>query len=256
MGLVPYAERFAEAGFASMAFTYRHFGDSSGSPRQLLHVGRQLEDWASALRFARTEIDADSERIALWGTSFGGGHALVTASRNPTVRAVVVQCPFSDGFASSAAIPTGTLARLALAGLRDAFVSVIRPSSTVTVPLVGPPGSTALMSAVDAGPGMFALAAHSQSFVNSATARTALRIPLYRPGRAARRIAAPILFCVADHDSVAPAAATMRHARRARQSTIVRYPVKHFDFYAGRVFEHVVTDQVAFLQRHLEVAAA
>lgn len=56
MGLQQYAKRFAQAGIASLAFTYRHFGDSSGWPRQLLSVGRQLDDWRSALR----------------GTSFGG----------------------------------------------------------------------------------------------------------------------------------------------------------------------------------------
>jgi hypothetical protein len=63
------------------------------------------------------------------------------------------------------------------------------------------------------------------------------------------------LFCVAEDDSVAPAAATIRHARRAPKSTILRYPVKHFDFYVGPTFEQVVADQEAFLQSHLEVAS-
>jgi pimeloyl-ACP methyl ester carboxylesterase len=255
MGLQPYAERFAEAGIASLAFTYRHFGDSTGWPRQLLMVGRQLDDWCSALRFARDAANVDSNRIALWGTSFGAGHALVTASRDPGLRAVVAQCPFTDGLASTAAIPASTIARLALLGLRDMFAAFIHPSSPVAVPLVGPPGSTALMSAPDAAPGMFALTTNSQPLTNAAAARVALRIPLYRPGCATRRITAPVLFCVAEDDSVAPAAATIRHARRAPISTILRYPVKHFDFYAGPTFEQVVADQAAFLQRHLEVAS-
>jgi hypothetical protein len=62
-------------------------------------------------------------------------------------------------------------------------------------------------------------------------------------------------MAVADHDGVAPAAATVRHARRAPRSTILRYPVGHFDFYTGPTFERVITDQVAFLRRHLEVAS-
>jgi uncharacterized protein len=255
MGLQPYAERFAQAGIASLAFTYRHFGDSSGWPRQLLSVGRQLDDWRSALQFAREVPDVASNRIALWGTSFGAAHALVMANRDPGVRAVVAQCPFTDGVASIAAIPAPTVARLTLLGMRDLFASFIHPSSPVTVPLVGPPGSTALMSAPDAAPGKFALTIDRQPFMNAATARVALRLRLYRPGRGARRITAPVLFCVADHDRVPPAAATIQHARRVPESTIRRYPVGHFDFYAGPTFEHVVTDQVAFLQRHLEVAA-
>jgi uncharacterized protein len=255
MGLQPYAERFAEAGIASLSFTYRHFGDSTGWPRQLLMVGRQLEDGRSPLRFARDAANVDSNRIALWGTSFGAGHALLTASRDPAVRAVVAQCPFTDGLASTAAIPVSTVARLAFLGFRDMLAAFIHPSSPVTVPLVGPPGSTALMSAPDAAPGMFALTTNSQPFTNAAAARVALRIPLYRPGRATRRITAPVLFCIAEDDSVAPAAATIRHARRAPKSTILRYPVKHFDFYVGPTFEQVVADQEAFLQSHLEVAS-
>lgn len=125
------------------------------------------------------------------------------------------------------------------------LASFIHPTSPVRVPLVGPPGSTALMSAPDAALGMLALTTNSQPFINTAAGRVALRIPLYRPGRATRRITAPVLFCVADHDSVAPAAAAIQHARRAPKSTIRRYPVGHFDFCAGPTFEHVVTDRVA-----------
>src|SRR4051794_28738032 len=75
-GLEPYAERFADAGIAALAFTYRHFGDSGGRPRQLLDIERQLGDWAAALAYARSLDGIDHERIALWGTSFAGGHGI------------------------------------------------------------------------------------------------------------------------------------------------------------------------------------
>lgn len=45
MRLDAFVERFARAGIAALAFTYRHFGDSSGQPRQLLSIKRQLADW-------------------------------------------------------------------------------------------------------------------------------------------------------------------------------------------------------------------
>ena len=75
-GLEPYARRFADAGIAALAFTYRHFGDSGGQPRQLLDIERQLADWAAAIAYARRLDGIDPERIALWGTSFGGGHVI------------------------------------------------------------------------------------------------------------------------------------------------------------------------------------
>ncbi len=37
-----FAERFAEAGFAALAFDYRHFGASEGEPRLLVSISRQL----------------------------------------------------------------------------------------------------------------------------------------------------------------------------------------------------------------------
>ena len=76
-----YGRRFAEHGLAALAFTYRHFGDSGGTPRQLLSIDRQLEDWESAISYARTREDVDAGRMAIWGSSFGGGHAITIAAR-------------------------------------------------------------------------------------------------------------------------------------------------------------------------------
>src|SRR5437667_265384 len=86
-GLEPYAERFADAGIAALVFTYRHFGDSGGQPRQLLDIERQLGDWAAALAYARSLDGIDHERIALWGTSFAGGHVIEAAARDGAVAA-------------------------------------------------------------------------------------------------------------------------------------------------------------------------
>jgi pimeloyl-ACP methyl ester carboxylesterase len=251
MGLEAFAERFADAGIASLSFTYRHFGDSGGTPRQLLSIRRQRQDWTSALAYARRELSVDTGRIALWGTSFGGGHALATAARDGSVAAVIAQCPFTDGLASAAALGSTGLVRLTGPAIRDLVAGGRRSRSPVTVPLAGPPGSTALMIAPDAAPGMLALVDPDESFVNEAAARIALRVPFYFPGRAARRIQAPVLYCVAERDSVAPARATLRHASRTPRATIVRYPAGHFDLYSGPTFDQVISDQVAFLREHL-----
>src|SRR5205807_2673680 len=135
-GIEPYAQRFADAGIAAMVFTYRHFGDSGGQPRQLLDIERQLDDWAAALAYVRTLEEIDSTRIALWGTSFGGGHVLVTAARDGDVAAVVSQCPFTDGVAATRAASPRSLARAAVLALRDELAR-IRNKPPVLVPLVG-----------------------------------------------------------------------------------------------------------------------
>jgi len=58
MRLDAFAERFADAGLAALVFDYRHFGDSTGEPRQLIDIGKQHDDWRAAVAFARGLGDA------------------------------------------------------------------------------------------------------------------------------------------------------------------------------------------------------
>ncbi|MBP2332059.1 S9 family peptidase [Corynebacterium freneyi] len=64
-----------------------------------------------AVRSRRRSRDGvDPDRIVLWGTSFGAGHVIRAASRDPRVAAVIAQCPFTDGLASMFTLPPATLA--------------------------------------------------------------------------------------------------------------------------------------------------
>lgn len=255
LGLEPYARRFADAGIAALAFTYRHFGDSGGQPRQLLGIERQLADWAAAIAYARDLDGIDRERIALWGTSFGGGHVIEAAARDGAVAAVVSQCPFTDGLAGVRAASPRSLARAVVPALRDELAR-LRDKPPVLIPLVGPEGSAALMTSPDSEPGYRALIPPGVHFENGVSARFINRVGRYRPGRSARRVDAPILFCVCDKDAVARPAAALRYAATAPRGEVKRYPVGHFDIYRGEPFEHAVRDQTEFLVRHLEVANA
>ena len=251
-GLEPYARRFADAGIAALAFTYRHFGDSGGQPRQLLDVERQLADWAAALAYARRLDEIDNERIALWGSSFGGGHVIEAAARDGNVAAVVSQCPFTDGLASTRAANKPSVARSMAPALRDELAR-LRGRPPVLVPLIGPPGSPALMTSPDSDAGYRALIPAGANFENGVSARFLNRVGRYRPGRSARKVTAPILFCVCDNDAVAPATAALRYAATAPRGEVKRYSVGHFDIYRGEPFEHAVNDQTDFLLHHLEV---
>jgi dienelactone hydrolase len=91
------ARRFAEAGFAALTFDYRSFGESGGEPRHVVSFQGQLEDWRAAIRFARGLEGVDAGRIALWGSSLGGGHVVYVAAEDPRIAAVVAQIPF-NGF--------------------------------------------------------------------------------------------------------------------------------------------------------------
>lgn len=251
MRLGAFAERFAAAGIASLAFTYRHFGDSSGEPRQLLSIKRQLADWDAAIAHVKTRTDVDTSKIAVWGSSFGGGHAITVAARHPELAAAVSQCPFTDGIAAARVLgPRRSMGMLPIVA-RDLFAG-FRRAEPVRIALAGDPGDKALMTAPDAKSGYFALVPKGGTLINEVAARVVPTITAYRPGRSAKKVTMPILFCICDHDSVAPPKETLDYARTAPKGEIKSYDFGHFDIYLGEAFEAAVTDQVEFLTRHLK----
>lgn len=102
MKLPEFAALFAKAGYAVFLFDYRCFGLSEGQPRQLVSPWRHCEDYEEAIRHIKVTKglfgQVNPERIILWGTSYSGGHALVTASKlGSTISAVVAMEPFLIG---------------------------------------------------------------------------------------------------------------------------------------------------------------
>jgi pimeloyl-ACP methyl ester carboxylesterase len=254
MRLDAYAERFSAAGYACLVFDYRNFGDSDGQPRQVLDVDMQLADWAAAVAYARTLDGIDRDRIGLWGTSFGGGHVIATAARLPGIAAAVAQCPFTDGIASVRTI-SGPLitARITARAVRD-VVGARLGKPPVMVATAGQPGEIALMNAPDAYAGYLRLVPEGAELLNEVAARIGLKVITYRPGRLTAKITCPILFCVCETDSVAPAGATLRYAAKAPRGEVRTYPEGHFEIYVDDAFERVVADQLAFLDKHLKSA--
>ena len=60
MMLDQYERWFSRAGFAVVAFDFRHLGESGGVPRQLMSIRRYFEDIDAALAFIRGRPELDS----------------------------------------------------------------------------------------------------------------------------------------------------------------------------------------------------
>ncbi|MFF4378309.1 alpha/beta hydrolase [Kitasatospora sp. NPDC001547] len=257
-GLLNYAEPFAAAGIDVLAFDYRGFGDSGGAPRQDVSVRRQRQDYHAALAAARRLPGVDPDRIAVWGVSYAGGHALVVAAQDARVAAVVSLTPVTDGLASLAQVVrhagVGRLLRLAGHGLRDA-ARALTARAAHRVPVVGEPGVLAMMSVPRAEELCASFA--GSAFRNEVCARAALKVGLNRPTTFVGRLACPILVQVGTHDRIAPPAAARRTARKAgRWAQLREYPVDHLDVYAGPGQRRVLADQLAFLTHTLDPAGA
>ena len=245
-----YAERFAQAGLAALVFDYRYFGDSDGEPRQLLDIRRQLEDWRAAIAYARTLEGVDPARIAIWGSSFGGGHVMTLAARDPSLAAAVSQVAFADGLITLPSLGIGQALWLTREGLRDQ-VAALRGRPPHMIAAAGPPGSNSVMNTPDAEPGIQAITPPGSTWRNEVAARIALHIGSYRPARQAGKIRCPILFCVADNDDLTAPGLVLKAASKAPRAEVKRYPIGHFDIYVGEAFERAVSDQTDFLKRHL-----
>lgn len=250
-----YAERFAAAGLGVLLFDYRHFGASAGEPRQLVNIAQQHADYNAAIAYARGLDWVDPDRVAVFGSSFSGGHVLAVAARDRRLAAVVSQCPFTDGLATLPRLGVMNSAKLTLAGLRDAARAAAgRPP--YYIPAVGPPGSFGVMTTPESEPGMKALVPAETNWENRVAARIALYVASYRPGRAAAKLRCPVLFCICDQDSLAPADTTAKYAARAPRAEIKRYPVGHFEIYVDPTWRQAVRDQAEFLVRALGARAA
>ncbi len=252
--LEPYAERFAAAGFHVVLFDYRYLGDSDGEPRQLVSIPCQLEDWKSAIAFARSMPGVDPERIGLWGSSLSGGHVVVAAARDKRIAAISAQCPMLDGHASARKVRKqvgfANIARLAAAsaydGVRGAF-----GLSPCYVPLVAPPGELAAMPTADAYAGLKAIV--PPGWRNQVAARLFLRLPFYRPIQYANEVKCPALVIACEEDTVVSTeAAASTVERMGTKATLTSLPIGHFAIYLGQWFERSSSAQIAFFTTALQ----
>jgi uncharacterized protein len=253
MILPDYAVRFRAAGFAVLAFDYRYWGESGGEPRQLIWIPDQVADLAVAIDYARGRAEIDPSRIALWGTSFGGGHVVTTAAEDHEIGAVIAQVPFLDGVAAYELEREGDTIGLSLLTLMHGQRDIARSwlgLSPNAIPIVGKPGTIAMMAGQEAWD---FFAAHApEDFVNEVPARIMIRADKYRPIKSAGDVQCPVLLQMAERDPFVPAGAIEETARAlGDRATLQRYDIGHFEIYTGDAFEKSVADQLAFLDEYL-----
>lgn len=256
LGLPKYAEKFAARGMAVLAFDYRNFGDSEGEPRQVIDVASQLEDYRAAVRYARAYPAVDPQRVALWGTSLSGGHVLVVAAEDPSLRAVVSQVPLIDGWHRGRDLRqrlnwdvTVRTAQFTVAAVRD-VIRERRGRSPYLVPVVAEVGHVAVFTEPDARLVFEALGGEAVGWRNELAPRFIFALPRYRKGTA-ERLGMPVLMCLGDNDLQASSRYAARIASRMPHVDVRHYPVGHFDVYVGALFEEISTAQADFLRSHL-----
>jgi uncharacterized protein len=253
-GLLEFAEPFADAGIDAFVFDYRGYGDSEGEPRQHVSVRGQRQDYHAAVAAARNLPGVDLDRIALWGTSYAGGHVIAVAAQDRRVAAIIAMNPATDGLAALAQLASyagvGPLMRVVAHGVRDVGQALTKRAPH-HIPVVAQPGSLAAISTPGAEEAYTAMA--GPTWRNEMCARSALAVGFNRPITQASRLACPILVQVGTNDRVAPPNAARRAAKKAGYWThLCEYPIDHFDFYQEPWQQQVLADQLEFLTRVLD----
>lgn len=83
------AEALNRAGYVTLNFDYRYFGESGGEPRLRLVPQAQVQDVRNALTFLETVPEVDGSKLGLLGISLGCSVAAAAAGTDPRVKAVV-----------------------------------------------------------------------------------------------------------------------------------------------------------------------
>ncbi len=248
-GLSPFAERFAEEGMAVFMFDYRNFGESDGEPRDYVNPFRHIRDWEAAIEHVRGMPHVNTRKIALWGTSFAGGHVLTVAARDHGITAVATQAPFVDGIASVMNDRPGDILKSTVACLRD-LLHMAAHREPYYIPAAARPGEFAVMNTEDSLEYQ-ALIPEGAEWKNRVPARVFLFVPFYNPRLTSGRIQCPVLIVAAENDAILPLNATKRTASKIPNSQLVVLDCGHFDIYTGAYFKKNIEIQTRFLKKHL-----
>jgi pimeloyl-ACP methyl ester carboxylesterase len=249
-GLGGFITALSAAGADVLAFDYRHFGASSGQPRQLASLKRQVRDYHAAVKYARTLPGVDPQRIVVWGVSLSGGHVLKVAAEDRRIAGVMSLTPAVDGVAGGVymarSLGVRNIVKLIGYGIADAVAGASR-RPPVLVPLVGLPGDAAAITVGGSSEGMLAIA--GPMWRNEFAARLILQVGTYRPVSRRTQLHCPVMIQIADDDRVAPPKAAARVAERLN-AAVHHYPGDHFDVYTGAGSHAAIADdQVRFLSR-------
>jgi fermentation-respiration switch protein FrsA (DUF1100 family) len=256
VGLTDAARSFAEAGIAALAFDYRHFGASGGLPRQVVDPWSQLEDWHAAVDWLAQQPMVDRERIALWGSSMGGGHALIVAAESPRVRAVVAQAPLIDSSVEGEATfyGVGWAVRLLLSAWADLASSAIG-RGPVLLPAIAPRDGFGMIVDDQAFAAFETLVPPDSTYRNAVAARSILTFDSYNPAQQAASIRVPVLLIASRDDRFAPFAAVERFAEGRDNVTVATFAGDHFDVYSPPASGEAIAAAIAFLRTQLGAVA-
>ena len=89
-----YAAKLASAGFVTLTYDHRTFGESGGSVRDFENPAMKLEDIRNAVTFLKSRPEVKADAIGMMGVCSGGGYSAAAAAGLPELKALVTIAGF------------------------------------------------------------------------------------------------------------------------------------------------------------------
>lgn len=249
-----FAKRFQAAGIAAVVFDHRNWGASDGTPRHHTNQYEQTQDTHDVISYVSTLPEIDRDRIALWGSSFSGGVAIIAGACDPRIRVVVCQVPFVSGKATAERVGQEFVSRL----------YADRSTTTTDDPTYIPVYPETLEEA-RAHPKDFMLGTEESYHhyastkhqapdkENKITLQTMFHALRAEPCAFISQISPkPLFMCIGIKDPLVDAELQEKtFAMAGEPKQLLKLECGHFDVYEGEWFEKNVSAQIHFLQQYL-----
>ncbi|NRB38280.1 MAG: alpha/beta fold hydrolase [Pseudomonadales bacterium] len=249
-GTAEFIKAFTEAGIATFNFDYRSFGQSDGEPRQMVDIPGQLIDFHHAIENVKNQAWVDGQKLILWGSSLGGGHAISMAAEHHEIKAMIAQVPHC---CSRAAFKTVSLSAV-FKGMSNAIADNLgslfnRPP--IYLPILAEPSEYGVMHHAGWKKSYEVIGDGSPTWKNQLVARSLLKGGDYRPTMVADKIQCPSLLVPAEDDAGVPLDSVKETANKMKQAEIFSIPGDHFGVYYGEYLPRVIEKQLGFIQKHI-----
>jgi dipeptidyl aminopeptidase/acylaminoacyl peptidase len=242
------ARVLADAGYVVLNFDYKGWGDSEGPKTRLAPYSR-VADVQAALSFLSAHPQVDTNRLGIYGTSYGGATVVFVAAIDPRVKCVVSVVGIGNGarWMRSVRRPDEYHDLLARAD-EDRRNRALTGASALADrnEILLPDRQSAELGAAARKNNPFAVTQVPLEFIDDTLG--------FNPDWVVDRIAPrPVLFITAGDDRlVPPQESEAMHARAGEpKKLVVLKGVGHYEVYGGEPFRRVMDETLAWYRAHL-----
>jgi dipeptidyl aminopeptidase/acylaminoacyl peptidase len=237
-----------EAGYVVLTFDYKGWGTSEGTRSRLAPMSR-VADVQAAMTFLGLQESVDEDRLGIYGTSYGGATVIWTAAIDPRVKCVVSCVGIGNGvrWMRSVRRPDEWVDLLARSKVdRETRVLTGKSEYVAREDVLLPDRQSAELAA--------AARKNNPNAVGSIPLEYIDETLQFHPEWVVDKIAPrPLLLITTDDDRlVPPEESEALFAKAGEPKKLVTLKGwGHYEVYAGRAFEEVMGETVAWFQNYL-----